>query len=70
MALIWDDEYQGPRYRYGLQYRPPSLGAVPSGYILGSERPHPKFHFGTLDYPRKLTEDEVLNYQLVYLDQF
>lgn len=47
---IYDDEYQGPRFRYGLTYRPAPWG-VPTGFIVGSGREHPDFRFGTIDYP-------------------
>lgn len=70
MNLIFDDEYRGPRYRYGLIARPPSIGAVPPGYIIGSERKSTDFRFGTIDYPRRLTDEEVYRYELVFVGEF
>jgi len=67
---IFDDEYTGPRYRYGLQYRPLSLGAVPEGWIIWSDRESDDFRHGTLDYPVKLPEGTANNYELVFVGEF
>lgn len=48
---LWDDTYDGQRWTYGLTYRPLAMGAVPDGWIITSNRAHPEFHFGTVDYP-------------------
>jgi len=61
---IFDDEYQGPRFRYGLRYRPLSTWNVPAGWIVGSARPHPDFAHGTVDYPREVPPDLVEGYEL------
>ena len=67
---LFSDEYDGPRFTYGLQSRPMSIGAQPKGHIIGSEGKDPRFKmFGTIQYPRKLTADEVASYELVPLDQ-
>ena len=63
-ALIFDDEYTGPRFRYGLTFRPPMVGGIPEGYIINSDRKHYDFAFGTLDWPRQLTEHEVSAFEL------
>lgn len=67
----FDDTYIGPRWRYGLQYRPLlSGGAVPPGHITWSDRAStdPRFRlYGTVDFPRELTQHEVEAYQLVAL---
>lgn len=55
---IWDDEYTGPRWKYGLSYRPVGYAQVPSGWIIKSNRPHAEFRFGTVDWPRELTDLE------------
>jgi hypothetical protein len=55
--VLFDDLYEGPRWRYGL----PSRHAVryvgsPAGpWILYSERPSddPCFPFGTIDFPHE-----------------
>jgi hypothetical protein len=66
--VIYDDEYTGPRWTYGLRYRPLGTGAVPAGWIVGSlreptSRPA-RFPHGTVDYPRELTGAEVAGYEL------
>lgn len=64
--ILYDDTYRGLRYRYGLQYRPVGAG-TPAGWVTFSDRPSddPRCPFGTLDYPRELTPDEVKAFQLV-----
>ena len=66
-ALLWDDTYHGPRFTYGLTYRPASGANVPRGYIIYSARPHPRFAHGTIDYPRELTDREISGYELTEL---
>jgi hypothetical protein len=62
---IRDEEYTGPRYTYGLSYRPAGYSHMPDGWIVGSEKEHPAFpSFGTVDYPRPLTDEEVQSFQL------
>lgn len=71
MAIIYDDEYHGPRWRYGLQYRPVGAG-TPRGWIVFSDRPSADSRcrsFGTIEYPRPLTADEIKAYQLVDFGQ-
>jgi len=62
---LWSDEYTGPRWTYGLTYRPLGVATVPRGFILGSQRTHPLYPFGTIDYPRELTHQEITGYQLL-----
>lgn len=64
MANEWDDTYKGPRWTYGLRYRPLGYGTAPQDYIIHSDRTSAEFRFGTIDYPRELTEAEVAAYQL------
>lgn len=70
MSILYDDEFTGPRYRYGLHSRPLSPGAVPKGFIVHSDRPHPDFRHGTLDYPVKLPDDRADNFELVFIGEF
>lgn len=69
--VAWDDTYVGPRWRYGLQYRPlVTGGGAPDDWIVKSDRSSadPRFRlYGTVDYPRELTVHEVEAYQLVAL---
>ena len=70
-AHVWHDKYTGTRWQYGLTNRPPSGGAVPPGFIIGSYRPDsPKFQHGTLDYPFALTEAEAEGYELTFIADF
>lgn len=62
--MLFDDKYTGTRYRYGLTYRPPAYANIPAGWIVFSNRTDPKFKFGTIDYPRQLTEHEIESYEL------
>lgn len=65
LDIIFDNEYTGPRWTYGLTYRPISIGAIPKGWIIDSQKDHPDFPtFGVVDYPRQLTEKEVCSYEL------
>jgi hypothetical protein len=67
--FIYDDEYTGPRFVYGLQNRPPSVGAVPRGFIIGSHRPAEGFRHGTLDYTVRMTEEEAAGYELDFVGE-
>lgn len=62
--LLYDDTYTGPRFTYGLTYRPLVTGAVPQGWILFSDRPHERYRHGTVQYPRELTAEECAAYEL------
>jgi len=64
MSALFDDDYPGPRWTYGLTYRHATLGAVPRGAILLSERQHPDYRHGTVDYPRPLTAEECRAFDL------
>lgn len=54
-------------FRYGLRKRPLMPGAIPLGFIENSWKVHPKFMFGTIDYPMALSKEQVANYELVSL---
>jgi len=62
---LFDDTYSGERWTYGVQYRPITGGGVPQGWIIFSDRPHPDFKFGTVDYPAPLTEHQARQADLV-----
>lgn len=70
MDPVFSEDYTGPRWRYGLQYRPFGFGTVPDGYIIGTldeddnARPH---RFGTMEYPFPLTEKQLYRYELVLI---
>jgi len=69
MTQLYDDTYSGPRWRYGLTYRPLVTGTanVPKGWIIWSDRPHADFRHGTVDFPRELTAHEFQTYELTFL---
>ena len=64
IPTIFDDEYQGQRFTYGLNYRPLDFASVPRGYIIGSAKENSAFKFGTIDYPFELTSDLVAGFEL------
>lgn len=61
---MFHDSYDGPRWSYGLRFRPVSTGSVPAGWIIGSVREHPDFRHGVVDYPRELSHEELVGYEL------
>lgn len=63
-APLFEQDYTGPRFRYGLRYRPLASWNVPDGWIIGSDRPHPEYPFGTVDYASRLGLGEVTAYEL------
>lgn len=73
--LVATDRFATLAYRYGLQYRPCSLGAQPRGFIPDPSlvpvygKPdweNPEKRFGCLDYPEKLSDEDVKAYELHY----
>lgn len=63
--IIFSDEYDGPRWTYGLNLRPMHSSHVPHGYIMFSDGAHDNHaKFGTIDYPRELTHEETERYTL------
>jgi len=71
MQLTYDDTaYTGPRFRYGLQYRPKAPGAVPKGFIVDSDRLSSEYRYGTLDYPSELSREQVSDYELIFVGEF
>lgn len=70
IKIVFDKDYSGPRYRYGMRNRPLQTGAQPKGWIVDSNRSHPDFKaFGTIDYPFPLTKEELYSYELVDLGE-
>jgi hypothetical protein len=66
--IEFDDTYTGPRWTYGLQFRPIASSHIPDGWIIGSDRPNPEYNHGTVQYPRQLSDDEVQSFQLSEID--
>ena len=63
---VFDADYTGPRFTYGMRNRPLQIGAQPKGFIIDSLRDSDKFKFGTIQYPRQLTDKEVYDFELVW----
>lgn len=61
---VYDEEYEGSRWTYGLMHRPLQYSNVPDGWIIFSERQHADFAFGTVDYPFELDARTISSYQL------
>lgn len=62
---IFTADYTGTRYTYGLRNRPLCMGTAPKGYIIGSDGPPAgRSSWGTIQYPRQLTPDEIYDYEL------
>ena len=67
IVYLFSDEYTGPRWTYGLTYRPLDIAAVPKGFIIGSLKPNYRFRHGTVDYPAALTQAQMESYELTYV---
>jgi hypothetical protein len=66
---IYSNEYNGPRYTYGLRNRPLCMGTAPKGYIIGSEgAAMGRARWGTIQYPRQLTPAEIYDFELEIMD--
>lgn len=61
---FYDDTYSGTRWVYGLTYRPLGFAQVPDGYIIGSWRNAEGFRYGSVAYPRELSDKEREAFQL------
>lgn len=67
--LLFDDSYTGPRQAYGLKFRSLTYGNVPEGWIIFSDKKHPDYPFGTVDYPFELGEKAVsMDMELIKTD--
>lgn len=65
---IFDDDYVGPCWTYGLTYRPHTWDGVPKGWIVFSDRKHPEYPFGTIDYPFALTDEQIARADITLVD--
>lgn len=63
--LFFNDTYTGPRFTYGLTYRPVDAGQIPDGWIIWSDKPHKSYpSFGTIDYPFELSKSQIKSFGL------
>ncbi len=66
---VYDEDYKGERFVYATQHRPPGYGGAPKGRIIGADKPSDVHKFGTIEYPRKLTAEEVKSFQLTPISE-
>jgi hypothetical protein len=59
-----DDTSAGARWTYGRTSRPLGHVRVPAGRTLGSDRPHPRYRFGTVDYSAPLSPEQADRFEL------
>ncbi|KAF0246615.1 MAG: hypothetical protein FD167_3446 [bacterium] len=62
---------EGKLFRYGLKRYSLMVDGVPLGFIADSVKAHPKFRFGTIDYPTPLSDQQIQDYELtpLFLDK-
>lgn len=66
--ILYDDTYTDRRWRYGLLSRPPVWGGAPPDYVVFSLREgDARFPYGTIEYARPLTVDELERFGMVDL---
>ena len=65
--ILYDDTYTGPRFTYGLTYRPLAQSQVPDDWIIWSNKEHKDFPFGTIDYPFEVAPEKVKSFQLIQI---
>ncbi len=58
---------EGKLFRYGLKRYSLMVDGVPLGFIADSVKAHPKFRFGTIDYPTPLSDQQIQDYELTSL---
>jgi hypothetical protein len=58
-------------YKYGMRLRPAGIGAQPKDFERFEEpkQKYNRFYWNILYYSRKLTDDEMKNYDLDYLGE-
>ena len=66
---IFDDEYTGPRWTYGVTLRPAIRFAIPEGYICDSQKDDSNFRYCTVDYPMALTEEQLNHYDMILVKE-
>jgi hypothetical protein len=62
---LYDETYTGDRWTYALTHRPLAMYHVPNNWILFSNRYSADYSFGTVDYARELSAEDVYRYELV-----
>lgn len=67
MKYLYNEDYDGTRFTYGLTYRQVYRFAVPDGWIIQYDKESEGFRYGTIDYPRELTEEEIYKFELTFV---
>lgn len=72
--FVFAEEYTGPVFSYGYRNRPFAMAHQPKGFIIGSVKSDVRIsekgvRHGTIDYPFRLTEDEIYSFELVDLNE-
>lgn len=67
---VFTEEWTGPRFRYGYRNRPWGMSHQPRGFIQGAldedfRDPESGVRHGYIEYPFRLTDDEVYCFELV-----
>lgn len=67
---VFTDEWTGPRFRYGYRNRPFAMSHQPRGFIIGAldqgfRDMDSGVRHGWIEYPFRLTDDEVYAFELV-----
>lgn len=66
-TLVYKEDYMGPVWVYGCNYRPAGYASVPDGRIVGGDVPKgptAPFNFGTIEYDHPLTAEEITSFEL------
>ncbi len=63
--MLFNDTYNGPRFTYGLQYRPLIQAQVPDGWIIWSDREHEDYQFGVTDYPFEIESEKAKSFEMI-----
>jgi hypothetical protein len=67
--MVYDEDYTGPRFTYGLTYRLAGYAQVPDDRIVFGDRKDTRFRYGTIQYPRRLSDREVESFELTFVGE-
>jgi hypothetical protein len=65
---VYDNEFTGPRFKYGLTNGMYSISTVPKGEIQNTYKPDDTSNgatYGTIEYPYALSEEQLTNFRLI-----
>ncbi|NOR58950.1 MAG: hypothetical protein GQ474_10555, partial [Sulfurimonas sp.] len=61
-------EEEKSKFKYGMNNRPPSMGALPDGYVI-IEKHNYKARHGVVGYAEKLTDDQLNSFEMTDLSE-